>query len=130
MVVNMNMRGSREGNINQYLADTICAVFPEVWTVDVPRNTNRELFASRNAGMVERLGQNIELLEDGELRGLLTRVAAGLSRYERGPYLMTDDKAPVELLSMQVIDDLIRDEVAYYKGVYESYGLEGIIGSL
>ena len=29
MVVNMNMRGSEEGNINQYLADTISNVFSE-----------------------------------------------------------------------------------------------------
>ncbi|MBR1845892.1 MAG: fused MFS/spermidine synthase, partial [Oscillospiraceae bacterium] len=58
MVVNMNMHGAREGNINQYLADTISAVFPAVWTVDVARNTNRELFASRNTDMIERLRDN------------------------------------------------------------------------
>ncbi len=130
MVVNMNMRGEQEGNINQYLADTISAVFPAVWTVDVPRNTNRELFASQNADLVERLGRNIELIEDGELRGLLARVQGGLTKYEAGSYRMTDDKAPVERLSMRVIDELIRDEVAYYRAVYEQHGLEGIIGSL
>ena len=31
---------------------------------------------------------------------------------------------------MQVIDDLIRDEVAYYKRIYESYGLQAVIDSL
>ena len=46
MVVNMNMRGSKEGNINEYLADTISTVFPNVHTVDVIGSTNRELFAS------------------------------------------------------------------------------------
>ncbi len=130
MVVNMNMRGAGEGSINQYLADTISAVFPAVWTADVPRNTNRELFASQNTELIERLERNVERIEDGELRGLLTRVQSGLTRYEAGPYRMTDDKAPVELLSMRVIDELIRDEVAYYKAVYEQYGLEGVIGSL
>ena len=34
MVVNMNMRGSDEGNINQYLADTISNVFSNVYTAD------------------------------------------------------------------------------------------------
>ena len=34
MVVNMNMRGEEEGNINQYLADTIGTVFSEIYTVD------------------------------------------------------------------------------------------------
>jgi hypothetical protein len=35
----------------------------------------------------------------------------------------------VELLGMQVIDDLIRDEVAYYKTIYERDGLQGVIGA-
>ncbi len=43
---------------------------------------------------------------------------------------MTDDKAPVELLGMQVIDDIIRDEVSYYKKIYEEQGIKGIIDSL
>ena len=130
MVVNMNMRGQREGNINQYLSDTISAVFSEVVTVDVRNNTNRELFASDNPEMLQRMEQNAALCEDAELRSMLERIRQGLSAYEAGPYLMTDDRAPVELLGMRVIDDLIRDEVAWYKGIYEEYGIEGIIGSL
>ena len=43
---------------------------------------------------------------------------------------MTDDRAPVELLGMQVIDDLIRDEVMWYRRIYEEYGIEGVLGSL
>lgn len=43
MVVNMNMRGSGERNINQYLADTIASVFGTVYTADVKGSTNREL---------------------------------------------------------------------------------------
>ena len=44
LIVNMNMHGEKEGEINHYLSDTIAAVFPEVWTIDVPNSTNRELF--------------------------------------------------------------------------------------
>lgn len=43
MVVNMNMRGSGDGNINQYLSDTIGQVFDAEYTVDVANTTNREL---------------------------------------------------------------------------------------
>ena len=43
---------------------------------------------------------------------------------------MTDDKAPVELLGMRVIDELIRTEVAYYKSVYEEQGIWGVIDAL
>ncbi|MBR1455602.1 MAG: fused MFS/spermidine synthase [Oscillospiraceae bacterium] len=130
MVVNMNMRGQKEGNINQYLADTISHVFSEVYTVDVARSTNRELFASNEPDMLAVMERNAALCENAELRGMLGRIAEGLSPYEPGGYLMTDDRAPVELLGMQVIDDLIRDEVAYYKDVYEAYGLEGVINGL
>ena len=42
---------------------------------------------------------------------------------------MTDDKAPVELLGMRVIDELIQEEVAYYKGIYEEGGISGLLES-
>ncbi|MBQ9661585.1 MAG: fused MFS/spermidine synthase [Oscillospiraceae bacterium] len=130
MVVNMNMRGEKEGNINQYLSDTIAAVFSEVWTADVPGSTNRELFASDHPEMLTEMERNTVLCRDAELRGLLQRVREKLTAYEAGDYLMTDDRAPVELLGMRVIDDLIRDEVQWYKRIYEEYGIEGVIGSL
>jgi hypothetical protein len=56
--VNMNMRGSGEGNINQYLSDTIASVFGTVYTADVKGSTNRELFASDNAEMLDTLKNN------------------------------------------------------------------------
>ena len=43
---------------------------------------------------------------------------------------MTDDKAPVELLGMKQIDSIIKDEVQYYKEIYRSQGIEGLINSL
>lgn len=49
---------------------------------------------------------------------------------EGGDYIMTDDKAPLELLGMQVIDQVIKEEVAYYKGIYEEQGLDGLLQSL
>ena len=130
MVVNMNMRGSKEGNINQYLSDTIGSVFGSVYTVDVSGSTNRELFASDNADMIDNLTSNIEDISDQDLKGMMTKVLADTTKYDKGDYILTDDKAPVELLGMQVIDDLIKNEVAYYKDIYEREGLQGLIDSL
>ncbi len=130
MVVNMNMRGREEGNINQYLADTIASVFGQVYTVDVQGSTNRELFASDNGAMAEYLAAGIGKLENQELADMMAKVSGGLTAYEAGSYLMTDDKAPVELLGMRVIDDLIMDEVNYYKGIYREKGLQGVLDSL
>ena len=58
---------------------------------------------------------------------MMTEVLADTVSYEKGDYILTDDKAPVELLGMQVIDEMIKDEVAYYKGVYK--GLKGLLNS-
>ena len=130
MVVNMNMRGTREGNINQYLADTIASVFSEVTTVDVAGSTNRELFASDNPEMEELLAQRSDRLTDRQLAALMERVQEHLVPYQAGNYVMTDDQAPVELLGMQVIDDLIRDEVSYYRGIFEEEGIQGLLDEL
>ncbi len=129
MVVNMNMRGSGEGNINQYLADTISYVFGEVYTVEVSGSTNRELFASDNKEMISGLEEGVARLEEGNLQAMMERTAGNLVRYEAGDYILTDDRAPVELLGMQVIDELIGDEVAYYKEIYEAEGIEGLLRS-
>lgn len=130
MVVNMNMRGSSEGSINEHLADTICSVFGEVYTVDVKGSTNRELFASDNPQMLDNLTAHSDNLTDGNLSAMMAAVSENLTAYEAGSYIMTDDKAPVELLGMQVIDELIRDEVAYYKKIYDEQGIQGVINAL
>lgn len=122
MVVNMNMRGNNEGNINQYLSDTIASVFDHIVTVDVDGSTNRELYASSNADMVKTLENNANETGHSDLRDMMLHVADTSSVYEAGDYIMTDDKAPVELLGMQVIDQLIQGEVAYYKDILKKTG--------
>ncbi len=130
MVVNMNMRGGGDGNINQYLADTIASVFDRVYTVDVRGTTNRELFAMNHGDGPERMTAHRAELADGSLSVMMEHVQNNLTAYEAGNYVMTDDKAPVELLGMRVIDELIRDEVAYYKEIYEQQGIQGVLESL
>lgn len=130
MVVNMNMHGNKEGDINQYLADTIANVFDNVYSVDVSGSTNRELFASQHSDMIEVLSDHVENLSDAGLQNMMRRVADNSVAYAAGDYLMTDDKAPVELLGMQVIDQLIQEEVAYYKDIYEEQGISGLLEHL
>ncbi len=137
MTVNMNMRGKSEGSINQYLSDTISYVFPYVYTIDVPGYTNRVLFASVNEDFPERGLENMELWaaeKDDERSAALVswmkNIYPDIGRYERGDYLLTDDKAPVELLGMRVIDEMIKEETQYYRQVYEERGLEGLLGAL
>ena len=68
MVVNMNMHSNTEGNINEYLADTIAAVFDYVYTVDVAGTTNRELFATQNPEALSLFDAGWSLVEEPELQ--------------------------------------------------------------
>lgn len=130
MVVNMNMRGDKKGSINEYLSDTISSVFKNVYTADVIGSTNRELYASDNEAMLDVMQKNIEADSHEDLAGLMNTVKDNTKEYKAGKYIMTDDKAPVELLGMKVIDDIIADEVSYYKKIYKEDGLKGLIKSL
>ena len=127
MVVNMNMYSDGEGSINEYLTDTICSVFGFVYSADVPRNTNRELFASSSYDPAEMLDASIGNLADPRLQQLMKRISGSLERCEGGDHILTDDKAPVEVLGMRMIDSLISDEVSYYKELYKKEGLSGVL---
>ena len=45
-------------------------------------------------------------------------------------FILTDDKAPVELLGIQVIDGLIQTEAAYYKKILQENGIRGLAEQL
>ena len=136
LVVNLNMRGG-ENAMNTHIADTIGACFSQVFTADVDWTTNRELYASN--GSIDILSVFRE-----ERAALSASSKAGTDRlssfmkgldgkivsYRPGDQIMTDDKAPVELLSMKAIDGIIFDEVAYFKEIYKEKGIKGVIDAL
>ncbi len=130
MVVNMNMRSNAENNINDYLADTISSVFDQVMTADVLGSTNRILYAGNGANLRGNFETGFAEEEDADMQVMMGRVQQGLKAYEAGNRIMTDDKAPVELLGMKMIDEIIMDEVQYYKGIYEKEGIQGLMNQL
>ena len=136
MVVNMNMysdetqSGSQEATINTYLADTISSVFKNVVVVDVPGATNKELFATESDEFLTNLESNAAKEQNEKLAAMMERALLTATEYEAGENIMTDDKAPVELLGMKQIDSIIKDEVQYYKEIYRLQGIEGLINSL
>lgn len=129
MVVNMNMNSGQPGGINDYLSDTIASVFLEVYLVDVYYSSNQILFASMNPDMITDFEDKCLQLPQADLSSMMERVDANMIKYEAGNLLLTDDKAPVELLGMNVIDALIQEELGYYKEAFETNGIEGILGS-
>ena len=130
MVVNLNMRSEASGNINEYLCDTIKSVFPYVYTADVTNCTNRELYASFNADMIRNFKEALAAETDADLIYMMSKTDEALTEYVGGNLIFTDDKAAVELLGMQVIDELIKDEVEYYRSIYEKDGIKGLLNML
>lgn len=113
MVVNMNMYTKDDGGINDYLCGTILSVFDCAYTYTTG-GTNIELFASSGFDCAERLRENLPMLGE-ELRPFLSKVSDSLEKKEKSDYILTDDKAPVELLGMRVLDEMIVDELSAVK---------------
>ena len=130
LTVNLNMHNNQDGSINYWLCDTIKSVFPYVSIVDVPYSTNLVLFASEQKDPAGLLSENLENLPDGDLKTLMNRIAGSLSRYSSGNRILTDDKAPVEVLGMRMIDSLIEEELRYYKAIFASDGIQGLLNAL
>ncbi len=49
---------------------------------------------------------------------MMETVSAELTGYEGKDRILTDDKAPVELLGMKVLDEIIGEELDYYRELY------------
>ncbi len=130
MVVNMNMRGDGEDDINNYLSDTIAGVFANVSTVNVEKCTNMELFATDDSAYKERAMTGIEACGDENLKNMMREVLNRTLPYEKGDRMLTDDNAPVELLGMSIIDKLIENEVSYYRSIYNKGGVNALMREL
>ena len=128
MTVNLNMRSDKKNSINDYLCDTIASVFPYVYTADC--GGNREVFASTKGDVMTKLSDGAAAYDDAELTYFMEQVESALTAYQGGNLILTDDKAPVELLGMQVIDELIAEELKYYKDLFKGKSLSEIIDML
>jgi spermidine synthase len=154
--MNMRGQSEKQG-ITYALAQTISSVFPTCYQVNVQGTSNREFFASENPEILEVMAKNLEREENAELLAMMHRVTENLEAYvpvtvadksgrndrdnsviesnandgvinsDKIDSVMTDDQAPVELLGMQVIDELIADEVSYYKKIYNEGGIQGLL---
>ncbi len=114
MVVNMNMRSKKKGQINEYLCNTIRSVFSSVYTVET-NDTNMELFAADEYDCKEKLEMRIPDIPQSDLQNLMKRISEKMVRFDDRNLLLTDDKAPVELLGMSLLDEMIIGELDYFK---------------
>lgn len=129
MVVNMNMRASGAGNINEYLIDTIAKNFSAVRTIDARGVTNRVLFAAADDKILNELHARAEKVDDENLSWLMIHIAENWTTPALGENILTDDRAPVEMLSMRALDKIIQIHLERYKEIYRRDGLDGVLNS-
>lgn len=129
MVVNLNMTSAEDGSINEYLCDTMASVFKHTVTAPVKGNTNTEAFCTNADDWEETFLRSIVKLKDSNYADMMRTVYSKLTPYEGGSCILTDDKAPVEVLGMRVLDELIGDELNYYKDELKTGGLSALIGN-
>lgn len=129
MVVNLNMTSAENGSINEYLCDTMASVFQHTVTAPVRGNTNTEVFCTNADDWEETFLCSIAKLKDSDYADMMRTVYSKLTPYEGGSCILTDDKAPVEVLGMRVLDELIGDELNYYKDELRTGGLSALIGN-
>jgi hypothetical protein len=127
MIVNLNMRSDSQGSINEYICDTVAAVFDTVYTADF--GGNREVFASDSPDIAQKFRTGYPSGAP-ELARLMANVDTKLCEYSGGELILTDDKAPVELLGMRVIDEVISEELAYYKKLFKGKSISELLDML
>lgn len=125
MVVNLNMYTNNEGGINDYICGTIRNCFDNAYKVKC--NTNCEVYACNGFDLKESLTKSINLIDNTELKTMMTRVYSKMEFVEKNGYILTDDKAPVELLGMDVLDDMIFDELDYYRNLIKGKSIREVI---
>ncbi|WP_117434549.1 spermidine synthase [Bifidobacterium felsineum] len=144
MVVNINMVSDGEGSINEALSGTIASVFGagNMLTADVPNTTNRELFAKKPADNqstsdMKQIAQADSLRQrtyartsSSELEWYMEEVAGrftAVSEPDSSSTILTDDKAPVEVLGMRAIDQIIAQEAGPYREILQKEGIGGLL---
>ena len=89
--------------------------------------TNRVLFAASDEKIFEPLKSRAEKIPDKKLSELMIYTAENWSKPALGENILTDDRAPVEMLSMRALDNIIQRHLSYYKEIYRREGLDGVL---
>ncbi len=128
MVVNLNMKSNQKGNINDYLKGTISSCFNSVYTCNA--GSNVILLASEKVDIEKNLNENLPKIKNNQLKTLMNWVKINLVKEEKNNLILTDDKAPVEVLGMKVLDEIIGEELQSVKQMIKGKTLKELLEML
>ncbi len=110
LVTNVNLRFEGRDGLLDHLAQTMRTAFPHVHRFDIPGGMNSLLFATRRPDAWDAFRAHVDAWpRDNALAPLLREVRDLSTELPPGPLVLTDDRAPVEFLSQEILDALVRD---------------------
>ncbi|MCL2740951.1 MAG: fused MFS/spermidine synthase [Oscillospiraceae bacterium] len=115
-VINVNLSTDGDTGVTDALATTAGTAFGHVYVYDIASGTNTLIFAADDGAAAESLRHGAELLPDGHmLARVMDSVSSRMDRHAGGTAVLTDDLAPIELMTQKVMDGLISQNAKRFK---------------
>ena len=126
-----------EGFTNRILFAATEELDPARLTYMVREGATSGTAVSADADEEENKSRTVRINEENaaQMQALMDMIAAELevvqtpatAQRTEALHILTDDKAPVELLSMRAVDQIIERELIYYKEVFRRDGIRGVL---
>ena len=130
MMMNVNMYSDKKESFSVAVCDTAYSVFENLYAYRVGNASGLEVYASKNKEMplVEKV-QSVSV-SDSELQKVFYKLGNNLKPYEDSGVRLYDETCEVEMRSMYTLDDMVQEELEYYRNVYKEKGIKGLFKEL
>lgn len=116
LIININMHSEKNTEILDYLSETVKSVMGKVYRCNMPNGTNSLVYASDNLSCFDDFKTNIALLDPNDPLYEITRhVEKNAIEITDKNHVFTDEIAPVELMGQKVLNELVGNELKYFK---------------
>ena len=130
MMMNVNMYSDKKESFSVAVCDTAYSIFENLYAYRVGNASGLEVYASKNKEMplVEKV-QSVSV-SDSELQKVFYKLGNNLKPYEDSGVRLYDETCDVEMRSMYTLDDMVQEELEYYRNVYKEKGIKGLFKEL
>jgi len=123
IMININMRSDKSTEVEDYLTQTLRSNMQKVYKFSVPNTTNVFVFSSDNTELLSDFSSNTGLLDEkSPVKTLAESIIDNCTEVTDSKYVFTDDLAPVEVLGQKVLNDIVSQELAYFRKELENSG--------
>ena len=116
IMININMMSTSNTEITDYLTQTLKSDMKKVYKYDVFGGSNLIVYSSDNENCLLSYKDNIKKLsEDNPIFPISVEVSENLQEVTDTKYVLTDDLAPIEVLGQKVLDEIVAENLDYFK---------------